>query len=59
VSAAPAEHLTTSELRRLIGQLVLSARSHPAFVWAWSRWRRRHQAAAARYHRQRRIRMQL
>jgi hypothetical protein len=59
VSAAPAEHLTTSELRRLIAQLVLSAYRHPTFVWAWSRWRRRHQTTAALHHRKSRTQMQL
>jgi hypothetical protein len=59
MSLPRAEPLTTSELRRLIAHLVLSARHHPAFVWAWSRWRRQHQATAAHCHRQRQTRVQL
>jgi hypothetical protein len=39
------------ELRNLLARLLLRARDHPAFVWAWSRWRCRHQAMAAISHR--------
>ena len=45
---------TTPEIRSLIAKLVLTIRTHPAFVWAWSRWRREHQAQAALSHRKRR-----
>jgi hypothetical protein len=41
---------TTPEIRSLIAKLVLTIRTHPAFVWAWSRWRREHQAQAALSH---------
>ena len=45
---------TTPEIRSLIAKLLLTIRTHPAFVWAWSRWRRHHQAQAATSHRKRR-----
>ncbi len=47
--------LTVPEVRRLRGRLVWSANPPPAFVLAWSRWRRRHQAQARRSHYQRRL----
>jgi hypothetical protein len=46
------------EIRSLIAKLLLPARAGPAFVWAWSHWRRAHQLTAAIYHR-RRHKMQL
>jgi hypothetical protein len=48
-----------SELRRRLARLLLRARDHPAFVWAWSRWRRHHQAMAAEAHRKGRYKAQL
>ncbi len=45
---------TTPEIRSLIAKLLLTIRTHPAFVWAWSRWRRDHQAQAAISHRKQR-----
>jgi len=51
--------LTTAEIRRLIAKLIFAAQSHPAFIWAWSRWRQAHQALAAFYHRKKRLQMQL
>jgi hypothetical protein len=50
---------TTPEIRSLIAKLLLPIRTHPAFVWAWSRWRREHQAQAALSHRKRRSCMHL
>jgi hypothetical protein len=40
-----------SEIRHLLSRLVFNAvvPKH-GFVWAWSRWRRQHQAAAANAH---------
>jgi len=38
------------EIRYLIARLLLRPPSRPAFVFAWSRWRRHHQARAARAH---------
>jgi hypothetical protein len=38
------------EIRYLIARLLLSPIARPAFVLAWSAWRRRHQAAAAAAH---------
>jgi len=46
------------EIRSLIAKLLLPARAGPAFIWAWSQWRRAHQLTAAIYHR-RRHKMQL
>jgi len=46
-------------IRRLIAKLIFAAQSHPAFIWAWSRWRQAHQALAAFYHRKKRLQMQL
>jgi hypothetical protein len=46
--------LTVPEVRRLLVALVWTIPVQPAFVLAWSRWRRRHQARARRAHYQRR-----
>lgn len=47
--------LTTPEIRSLIAKLLLPLRTHPAFVWAWSRWRCEHQTSAATSHQKKRI----
>jgi hypothetical protein len=54
VTLALAKLPTTPEIRSLIAKLLLPIRRHPAFVWAWSRWRREHQAQAAISHRKQR-----
>jgi len=41
------------EIRSLIANLLLLARAGPAFIWAWSHWRRAHQFTAAICHRKR------
>jgi len=41
------------EIRSLIAKLLLPARAGPAFIWAWSQWRRAHQLTAAICHRKR------
>jgi len=46
--------LTTPEIRYLLAKLLFAVTCHPAFLWAWSLWRRRHQANAATYHRRKR-----
>ncbi len=51
MTAALAKLPTMPETRRLIARLLMAPRTHPAFVWASSRWRREHQAAAAISHR--------
>ena len=51
--------LTTAETRTLIAKLLFNVTAHPAFIWAWSRWRRYHQALAAICHRKRRHHMKL
>jgi hypothetical protein len=43
--------MSMSELRTLIAKLVIPPRTRAAFVWHWSRWRRRHQDGAAICHR--------
>jgi len=35
------------EIRSLIAKLLLPARAGPAFIWAWSHWRRAHRFTAA------------
>ena len=47
--------LTVPEVRRLLWRLVWRTLPPPAFVLAWSRWRRRHQAQARRCHYRRRL----
>lgn len=59
MTLALAKLLTTPEIRALIAKLILSVKTHPAFVWAWSRWRRDHQAIAAVCHRKKRTNAQL
>ena len=52
VTAALAKLPTAPELRTLIAKPMLPpARTHPASVRAWSRWRSDHQATAAASHR--------
>ena len=48
VTAALEGILTTPEICHLLSRLVLAIKNHPAFVWAWSRWRQKHQRLAAR-----------
>jgi len=59
VTAALGGILTTPEIRYLLSRLVLAIKNHPAFVWAWSRWRQNHQRLAAEAHRKSRTHMQL
>ena len=47
--------LTVPEVRRLLWRLIWRTPPPPAFVLAWSLWRRRHQARARRCHYQRRV----
>ena len=47
--------LTVPEVRRLLWRLVWRYAPAPAFVLAWSLWRRRHQAQARRSHYKRRL----
>ncbi|MBV8398552.1 MAG: hypothetical protein JOZ17_07415 [Acetobacteraceae bacterium] len=47
------------EIRYLIARLLLSRITRPAFVLAWSAWRRRHQATAAAAHYRAQINAQL
>jgi hypothetical protein len=49
----------TPEIRHLLERLLFRAKTRPAFVWGWSRWRRNHQTTAARSHRKKRLHMQL
>lgn len=56
---AIARLLTTTKIRALIAKLLLPLRTNPAFVWAWSRWRREHQASAAICHRKKQGNTQL
>jgi hypothetical protein len=41
---------TVPEIRRLLGRLLLPPPSDVIFVFAWSIWRRMHQAGAALAH---------
>jgi len=43
------------EVRRLLWQMRRPPPPDTAFVWAWARWRRHHQAAAKRCHDKRRL----
>jgi hypothetical protein len=45
--------LSVAEVRRLLWGLVWAWRPPDRFVWAWSRWRRTHQARAKISHYQR------
>jgi len=47
------------EIRYLIARLLLAPISRAGYVLAWSRWRRRHQAAAAQAHRKHQCNAQL
>jgi hypothetical protein len=47
------------EIRYLFARLLLQPIVRPAFVIAWSRWRRRHQAKAAAAHYRRHAQTQL
>jgi len=47
--------LTVPEVRRLLWQMLRPPPPDDVFVWAWSRWRRRHQAMAKRCHYKRRL----
>jgi len=59
VTGVGAGLFTTAEIRYLIAKLTLAAANQPLFVWAWSIWRRKHQANAAAAHRRTRQNMQL
>jgi SRSO17 transposase len=45
---------TLNEIRRLFDKLVLARTATEDTIWAWSLWRRKHQATARHYHYQRR-----
>jgi SRSO17 transposase len=45
---------TLNEIRRLFDKLVLARTATAESIWAWSLWRRKHQATARHYHYQRR-----
>jgi len=47
--------LTVPEIRHWLWWLWLARLPSPDFVYAWSKWRRRHQARAKFYHYQRRL----
>jgi len=47
--------LTVPEVRRLLYRLVWVVSPSVGHVLAWSRWRRRHQARAKRFHYRRRL----
>jgi hypothetical protein len=51
--------ITTPELHRLITRLLPRPILTAVFIWDWSRWRRKHQRAAAIAHRKIRQNMQL
>jgi hypothetical protein len=57
--ASPVGLPSVPEIRYLIARLLLRPIAGARFVLAWSRWRRRHQAAAANAHRRRQIKLQL
>ena len=59
MTTALAKLLTMPQTRALIAKLMLPPHAHPTFVWAWSRWRRDHQATAAISHRRTRNNTQL
>lgn len=50
--------LATPEIRHLRERRLFRAKTHPAFVWAWTRWRRNHQATTATSHRKKQRDMQ-
>lgn len=45
---------TLNEIRRLFDKLILARTATADTIWAWSLWRRKHQATARYYHYQRR-----
>lgn len=45
---------TLNEIRRLFDQLILARTATTDSIWAWSIWRRKHQATARTYHYHRR-----
>ncbi|MFD3583240.1 hypothetical protein [Streptomyces sp. NPDC058683] len=47
--------LTLSQIRRLIGMLLVPPTRTPTTLLHWSTWRRHHPAAARRNHYQRRL----
>ncbi|QNT68343.1 hypothetical protein [Defluviicoccus vanus] len=51
--------LATPEIRHMLERILFRAKTHPAFVWACSRWRRSHQTTAASSHRKKRLETQL
>jgi len=57
-AATPTPHglipFTLNEIRRLFDKLVLARTATDDSIWAWSLWRRRHQATARYHHYQRR-----
>src|SRR4051812_29049667 len=48
---------TVPEIRYLLARLLLTSPTRPAFIMAWSLWRRRHQADAEQRHYRRRDKM--
>src|SRR4051812_9420929 len=50
---------TVPEIRYLLARLLLTSPTRPAFIMAWSLWRRRHQADAEQRPYRRRDKMQL
>lgn len=50
---------TVPEIRYLLARLLLKPPASTSFVMAWSLWRRKHQAGAARAHYKRRHNAQL
>jgi hypothetical protein len=47
--------MTVPEVRRLLWQLLRPPPVNDAHVWAWSWWRRHHQAVATHCHYNRRL----
>jgi hypothetical protein len=45
---------TLNEIRRLFDKLILTRTATEDTIWAWSLWRRKHQATARYHHYQRR-----
>lgn len=46
--------MSVGEIRHLLGSLLWGAAGGAAFMWAWSLWRRTHQATARACHYKRR-----
>ena len=59
MTLALAELYTTPEILRLMARLLFRRAPPAAFILGWSRWRRRHQATAARAHQAKRLNQQL